>query len=158
MTPDLFESAVFASEECKQFAQSVEGFLAIHASDEGIDRWRRDKAVERTVWSAAAAAGLLGISVPEEYGGAGVDFRFEAIITTAVGHRGADALTIGLHNAVILPYFTSFGTEQQKQAWQRQQLTADAAAVHQLQAQWGLDVVLVEAQGPDGHDQPLASL
>ena len=117
MTLDLVQSAVFAGEECEQFARSVDGFLALHASDEAIDRWRKNKAVERTVWSAAAETGLLGISVPAEYGGAGVDFRYEAIITKAVGHRGADALTIGLHNAVILPYFTSFGTEEQKRAW-----------------------------------------
>ena len=117
MSLDLIDSAAFASEECVQFARSVEGFLDSNASPDRIDRWRADKQVDRATWDAAAKAGLLGISVPEEFGGAGADFRYEAIITKAIGHRGADALTISLHNAVILPYFTSFGTAAQKQRW-----------------------------------------
>lgn len=117
MTLDLIDSAVFASEECVQFARSVEGFLDANAPPDRIDQWRADKQVDRSTWDAAAKAGLLGISVPEEFGGAGADFRYEAIITKAIGHRGADALTISLHNAVILPYFISFGTVAQKQRW-----------------------------------------
>lgn len=117
MSLDVIDSAVFASEECAQFARSVEGFLDKSASPDRIDQWRSDKQVDRGTWNAAASAGLLGISVPEEYGGAGADFRYEAIITKVIGHRGADALTISLHNAVILPYFTSFGTEAQKRRW-----------------------------------------
>jgi len=117
MKLDLIDSAVFASEECVQFARSVEGFLDKNVPPDRIDQWRMDKQVDRGTWDAAASAGLLGISVPEEYGGVGADFRYEAIITKAIGHRGADALTISLHNAVILPYFTSFGTEAQKRRW-----------------------------------------
>ncbi len=117
MTLDVVASDIFAAEECEQFARSVDGFLAAHAAPEAIDRWRVGKCVDRATWTAAAEAGLLGISVDETYGGAGADFRFEAIITKAIGHRGADALTISLHNAVILPYFSSFGTEAQKRRW-----------------------------------------
>ncbi|MBN8844102.1 MAG: acyl-CoA dehydrogenase family protein [Sphingomonadales bacterium] len=117
MSLDAVNSAIFASEECDQFARSVDGFLATHAAPEAIDRWRDNKRVDRATWAAAGKAGLLGISVDEDFGGAGGDFRFEAIITKAVGHRGADALTISLHNAVILPYFASFGTEAQKRHW-----------------------------------------
>lgn len=117
MTLDLVESPLFAGEECVQFERSVSGFLDAHASPDHIDRWRADKQVDRNTWDAAAQAGLLGISVPEEFGGAGADFRYEAIITKAIGHRGADALTVSLHNAVILPYFTAFGTDAQKRHW-----------------------------------------
>ncbi len=117
MTLDIIASDIFAAEECDQFARSVDGFLAAHAAPEVIDRWRADKCVDRATWTAAAEAGLLGISVDEAYGGAGADFRFEAIITKAIGHRGADALTISLHNAVILPYVSTFGTEAQKRHW-----------------------------------------
>ena len=117
MSLDLLESAIFAAEECVQFDRSVAGFLDAHASPDRIDQWRADKQVDRGTWNAAARAGLLGITVPEEFGGAGADFRYEAIITKAIGHRGADALTVSLHNAVILPYFTSFGTDEQKRYW-----------------------------------------
>lgn len=117
MTLDLVESTLFAGEECVQFERSVSGFLDAYASPDHIDQWRADKQVDRKTWDAAAKAGLLGISVPEEFGGAGADFCYEAIITKAIGHRGADALTVSLHNAVILPYFTAFGTDAQKRHW-----------------------------------------
>lgn len=114
---DLVRSEIFDAEECRQFDHALSGFLDEYATAEAIDRWRAQKRVDRSVWTAAAEAGLLGVSIDEAHGGAGADFRFEAMITRAIGHRGAEALTIGLHNAVILPYFSSFGTEEQKRAW-----------------------------------------
>ncbi len=116
-TLDLVASPLFEEEEAALFARGVEGFLDAHADDAAIDRWRGAKQVDRAVWAAAGAAGLLGVSMPEAYGGGGGDFRHEAIITKAVGHRGADALAISLHNAVILPYFASYGTGEQKAHW-----------------------------------------
>lgn len=115
--PELIRAPFMADDEMVMFERSVDGFLDSHASTADIERWRANKQVDRTTWSAAGEAGLLGVSVPEEFGGGGGDFRHEAMITQAIGHRGADALTISLHNAVILPYFTAYGTEEQKRAW-----------------------------------------
>ena len=113
----LVQPAYMAEDEMAMFQRSVEGFLDAYAAPEDIDRWRRNKQVDRDTWHRAADAGLLGLSVAEEFGGAGGDFRHEAVITEAIGHRGADALTISLHNAVILPYFTAYATAEQKRQW-----------------------------------------
>ncbi|AEG47879.1 Long-chain-acyl-CoA dehydrogenase [Sphingobium chlorophenolicum L-1] len=114
---DLSHADIFEDEEVAMFEHSVLGFIDRFAKPEDAERWRKNKQVDRSVWVEAAKAGLLGVSVPPEYGGAGGDLRHEIVITKELGHACADALTISLHNAVIIPYFVSFGTEEQKQRW-----------------------------------------
>lgn len=114
---ELVKPAFMQDEEISMFQRSVGGFLDEHATPEAIDLWRHNKNVGREIWRQAGEAGLLGISVPEEYGGAGGDFRHEAVIVQEVGRRGADAFTLSLHNAVILPYITAYGSEAQKSSW-----------------------------------------
>ncbi|MFC3712945.1 acyl-CoA dehydrogenase family protein [Sphingoaurantiacus capsulatus] len=126
--PSLATAAFMADEELSIFSNSVGRFLDDVASPEAIEGWRQAKQVDRAVWRQAGEAGLLGVSVPVEYGGAGGDFRHEAAIIEEIGHRGADALTICLHNAVILPYLLSFGTEAQKQRWVPRLCTGELVA------------------------------
>lgn len=83
-------------------------------------RWEEQRIVDRDAYLKAGANGFLGLAVPEEYGGAGIDdFRFNAVFgeetvrANAVGF-GAGAM---LHNDVVLPYLISFCNEEQKQRW-----------------------------------------
>ena len=99
------------------FERTVNHFLDDNAGPEAIARWRKQKVVDDGLWKRAGEAGLLGVSTPEDYGGSGGDFRHEVAIMQAIGHRGADVFVVSLHNAVILPYLTSFGTEEQKRRW-----------------------------------------
>jgi acyl-CoA dehydrogenase len=110
------------------FRRSVERFLDDVAPPAAIERWRDQKHVDKAAWRKAGEAGLLGVSVPEIYGGGGGDFRHEAAIVEAVGHRGADAFAISLHNAVVLPYVASFGTEEQKRGWLPKLCSGEAIA------------------------------
>ena len=45
---------------------------------------------------------MLGLTIPEEYGGAGLDFRYEAALIDEMYHRGVDAFGAPLHNAIRL--------------------------------------------------------
>ncbi len=82
--------------------------------------WERDGISPREVFAAAGRSGFLGMAVPEQYGGGGVDdFRFnqvldEQIAATGIGGTG---LGLSLHNDICLPYFLSFTTEEQKKRW-----------------------------------------
>ncbi|WP_416905565.1 acyl-CoA dehydrogenase family protein [Micromonospora echinospora] len=82
------------------------------------DRWEAEGIVERSVWRAAGAAGLLGFSVDERYGGGGVtDRRFSAILTEELARAGASGPAFGLHNDIIGPYLTDLTNDEQKQRW-----------------------------------------
>jgi alkylation response protein AidB-like acyl-CoA dehydrogenase len=80
--------------------------------------WERDGIVDREVWRKAGKAGLLGMDVPEEYGGGGQrDFRFNAVLVEEIVTAGASGLGFGLHNDVVAPYLTDLSTEEQKRRW-----------------------------------------
>lgn len=111
------EAPFLLEEELALFVRTVERFFDENATPGDLQRWRENKIVERDLWRRAGAAGLLGVSVPEEYGGGGGDFRHDVAIIRAVGHRGAEAFGITLHNPVLIPYVTAYGTEEQKRRW-----------------------------------------
>ena len=73
----------------------------------------------RAAWLAAGSQGLLGLSVPEEYGGAGVDdYRFNAVMDEELTRAGlAYACALGVHTHVIAPYLVGLTTEEQRRRW-----------------------------------------
>ena len=52
-------------------------------------QWERDGQVPRELWRRAGELGLLCLTVPEEYGGAGVDFSYSAIVVEELSRAGA---------------------------------------------------------------------
>ena len=103
-------------EELDIFADAVGQFFEKECAPH-VQAWRKAGIVPREIWKKAGEMGLLGASVPEEYGGAGGDFRHEAIIIEQQQWKGIDGFGITLHNAIIAPYITAYGTEEQKQRW-----------------------------------------
>ena len=82
--------------------------------------WERDGIAPREIFTKAGANGFLGMAVPEEYGGGGVDdFRFNQALAEQVAAAGVTAAGLGitLHNDTCLPYFLSFCNDEQKQRW-----------------------------------------
>ncbi|MCG6500543.1 acyl-CoA dehydrogenase family protein, partial [Kitasatospora sp. A2-31] len=105
------------TEEHEDFRATVRAFLAKEVLPH-YDRWERAGIVDRSAWLAAGRQGLLGIAVPEEYGGGGsADFRYAAVLAEEFARAGAAGLAIGLHNDIIGPYLTSLATEEQKRRW-----------------------------------------
>ena len=82
-----------------------------------VQDWRKAGIVPREIWTKAGQAGLLCASMPEEYGGAGSDFRHEALIIEQQQWKGIDGFGITLHNAIVAPYILHYGSEEQKQRW-----------------------------------------
>ena len=83
-------------------------------------QWEKDGIVSREMWLKAGQQGFLGLAVPEEYGGMGVnDFRYSAIMAEESARAGvvSAGMVIGLHNDIILPYFIAYANEEQKQRW-----------------------------------------
>lgn len=107
----------FDIEELNIFQEAASRFLDEHVSRDALRRWRDQGSVDRELWSKAGEMGLLGISIPVEYGGHGGDFRHEAVLMHEMGLRNAGGFAIPLHNAVVAPYIYSYASEEQKHAW-----------------------------------------
>ncbi|MEV8324429.1 acyl-CoA dehydrogenase family protein [Kitasatospora sp. NPDC127121] len=105
------------TEQHEDFRAAVRAFLAKEVLPH-YDRWEKAGIVDRSAWLAAGRQGLLGMAVPEEYGGGGApDFRYAAVLAEEFARAGASGLAIGLHNDIIGPYLTSLATEEQKRRW-----------------------------------------
>ena len=79
----------------------------------------KDKAIGREVWLEAGAQGLLGLEVPEQYGGSEAgDFRLNAVLAEELSKFTAAASScFGIHTDCVAPYLVDLGTEEQKQRW-----------------------------------------
>ena len=104
-------------DELVMFEDSVGRALADIAPEPRLAKWREDGIVERAAWEEMGRAGLLGLSVSAEYGGAGGDFRHEAVLMRRLGLIGAEGWGIPLHNAICAAYIEKYGTEEQRRRW-----------------------------------------
>jgi alkylation response protein AidB-like acyl-CoA dehydrogenase len=105
--------------EHRDYRESVRRFLAAEVVPHHV-QWEREGIVPRELFAKAARQGMLAMSVPERYGGAGVeDFRFNQIVVEEVGYAGVagSGLGITLHNDICLPYFLAYCTEEQRERW-----------------------------------------
>jgi alkylation response protein AidB-like acyl-CoA dehydrogenase len=84
------------------------------------EAWTEAGIVDKAMFLAAGQQGLLGMAIPEEYGGGGSpDFRYNAIIDEEVitAGVGASGMCITLHNDICIPYFLAYSNEEQKERW-----------------------------------------
>ncbi|MGX7727544.1 acyl-CoA dehydrogenase family protein [Rhodococcus sp. 5G237] len=101
------------------FRESFRSFMLKEIEPHDAE-WSAAGVVPRDLFTAAGASGFLGMEIPEEYGGGGVrDFRFNAVMSEELMRAGLGSSGLGLtlHNDICLPYFLSYGSEEQKKRW-----------------------------------------
>jgi acyl-CoA dehydrogenase len=82
-----------------------------------VERFAEQHQVDKETWLAAGAAGLLCISIPEEYGGGGGSFAHEAAVMWEQGRAADDAFGYSVHSSIVAHYLLNYGSEDQKQQW-----------------------------------------
>lgn len=104
-------------ENCAMLRESVRKFFSEEVSANDM-RWREQKHVDRWFWAQAGTLGLLTPGMPEEYGGSGGDFRFDAIIAEELAYAESTSF-IGhsIHGTIVAHYLLNYGTEAQKRRW-----------------------------------------
>lgn len=113
------------SEEHEMFRDTVRKFI-----DREIrpyhHQWEKDGIVPREVWLKAGAAGLLCCTVPEEYGGLGLDYLFDVIVFEEIARCGYTGPGFLIHCDLVATYIKSFGTEAQKKQWLPRMVSGEA--------------------------------
>ncbi len=97
------------------FRDTVRSFIKAEVVPH-IDRWDEAGIVEKALWPKAGAVGMLCPTVPEEYGGLGLDFGYNAIIDEEISYGGT-ALGFSLQSDIVVNYIVSYGSEEQKREW-----------------------------------------
>src|SRR6202045_1543099 len=111
----MIERTIFR-EEHHIFRESVRRFVdreivPFHA------QWEKDGIVPRELWLKAGAEGVLCCTVPEAYGGLGLDYLFDVVVFEELWRVGASGPGFLIHTDLVATYILSFGTEEQKSHW-----------------------------------------
>jgi alkylation response protein AidB-like acyl-CoA dehydrogenase len=106
-------------EEHEMFRESFRTFIDREIAPH-FERWEEAGIVDRSMFTAAGAAGFLAMGAPEQYGGGGIDdFRYNLVISEELAYAGFASAGMGitLHNDICLPYYLSLTTDEQKAKW-----------------------------------------
>ncbi|MEX0643921.1 MAG: acyl-CoA dehydrogenase family protein [Parvularculaceae bacterium] len=111
-----------------------------------VEKWREQGRVDRWAWEKAGEAGLLCMSMPEQYGGAGGSFGHEQIFIEQQTRAGVEGFGASLHNCIVAPYILNYGTEEQKKRWLPKMATGELiGAIAMTEPGTGSDLQAVKA-------------
>lgn len=120
----MFERTLF-SRDHDAFRETVRKFIEkeiapFHA------QWEVDGTVPRELWLRAGEAGLLCCTVPEEYGGLGLDYLFDVVVFEEMARSGFTGPGFLIHCDLVATYVKSFGSEEQKRQWLPKMVSGEA--------------------------------
>jgi acyl-CoA dehydrogenase len=104
------------SEDHEAFRDTVRRFMEQEVVPHH-DRWEEQHFVDREAWLKAGENGFLCASMPEEYGGVGVDRLFSMIVMEECARVNATGLGWGLHSEIVAPYILHYGSDFLKQKY-----------------------------------------
>jgi acyl-CoA dehydrogenase len=118
------------------------------------ERWAQQHQVDRDFWRTAGSAGLLCLSIPEEYGGGGGTFAHEAILLQEQGFAADTAWFNSVHSTIIAHYINAVGTEEQKHRWLPGMASGDiVAAIAMTEPGTGSDLQAVRTRAVRDGDE-----
>lgn len=106
----------YLQEEHDIFRQALRKFLDKEALPY-YEEWEENRLIPRSLWEKMGEMGFLCPWIDEEYGGLGADFGYSVVLNEELERIGSSMMGIGLHNDIVVPYLTTYGTEEQKERW-----------------------------------------
>ena len=109
----------FYEPDHEAFREVVQAFVKREVVP-NAERWEQERSVDRQTWLAAGKQAIIGLSVPEEYGGGGTDdFRYRCVVAEELAKACATSLSsgFGLQDDIAIPYLVDLGTPEQKARW-----------------------------------------
>ena len=110
MTDERAESIAACREMVRDFARTE---IAPH-----VREWDEKAGCPPEVFRKLGELGMLGVFIPEEYGGVGLSYRHYAMILEELGAvEGGIALSVAAHNSLCTNHVYMFGTEEVRRKW-----------------------------------------
>ncbi|NVK24204.1 MAG: acyl-CoA dehydrogenase family protein [Gammaproteobacteria bacterium] len=106
------------NEELNIFRDSVKAFIEAEIAPY-YEEWEKNKIIPKEFWLKMGENGFLACDIPEEYGGFGVDIRFNMVVAEEFAHAGYMGLVgnLEVHADICCHYLLDMGTEEQKQKY-----------------------------------------
>jgi alkylation response protein AidB-like acyl-CoA dehydrogenase len=89
-----------------------------------IDKFESEGIVSKDFWRACGDNGLLCPTVPEEYGGLGLDFGYNSVVNEELAYSGCSA-GITLQSDIVADYIVAYGSEEQKRKYLPKMITGE---------------------------------
>lgn len=103
-----------ADEICNLIKETVRDFAALHIKPH-VRTWDEQQHFPKTLFGQLGEIGLMGMLIPELYGGSGLGYR--EYVTAIIALAKADpsvALSMAAHNSLCTNHIYMFGSDQQK--------------------------------------------
>ena len=120
----MFKRTLFTHEH-ELFRDTVRKFIEREIAPYHA-QWEHDGIVPRDLWTKAGEAGMLCCTVPEEYGGLGLDYLFDVVVFEEMARSGFTGPGFLIHCDLVATYVKSFGTEEQKKQWLPKMVSGEA--------------------------------
>lgn len=108
----------YFTEEHSMLRDSIRRFVEDEVLPHG-EQWEEDGRVPREPLRKLGEMGIMGIRVPEEYGGSGLDIMASVAMAEELGRCtfGGFTATVLVHTDMATPHLVRYGTEDQKRKW-----------------------------------------
>lgn len=148
----MIERSLF-NEEHELFRATVRRFVEKEITPHHA-QWEKDGIVPRELWLKAGEQGLLCCTVPEEYGGLGLDYLFDVVVFEELWRAGASGPGFLIHTDLVATYILSFGTEEQKRKFLPKMVTGEwIGALGMTEPHAGSDLKAIRTRATrDGDD------
>ena len=114
-----------SAELTQQVAQTAKDFAQQHIKPHVME-WDESQEFPVAVFKEMGKLGLMGVLVPEEYGGAGLSyFEYKTVIEEISKVCGSIGLSLAAHNSLCTGHIMTFGNEEQKKKWLPKLATAE---------------------------------
>ena len=106
-----FETAEITTQVAQTARDFAQQYIKPHVME-----WDESQTFPLQVFKQMGELGLMGVLVPEQYGGAGLSyFEYKAVIEEIAKVDGSIGLSVAAHNSLCTGHILTFGNEEEKQ-------------------------------------------
>jgi alkylation response protein AidB-like acyl-CoA dehydrogenase len=145
-TPEEIFTPEDFTDEHRMIAETTREFVDNEVRPATEELEQHNWQLSRELIRKAAELGLVGVNIPEEYGGLGLDQTSGAIVGEYLGRSASFATTLGAQSGIGLTPIIYFGTEAAKQKYLPKIATGELVTAYALtEAGSGSDAMAAKA-------------
>jgi acyl-CoA dehydrogenase len=146
---------VYRTEEHQFFRQTIQEYIRKDL-EPYREKWEEQGYCDKEAWLKAGELGLLCLTIPEQYGGGGLDFSFSALLIEESTKHGQVSPAISMHSDIVAPYIEKYGSEYLKTTYLPKMATGEwVGSLGMTEPGTGSDVQAIKTTAVDKGDHYL---
>nr|WP_263326646.1 acyl-CoA dehydrogenase family protein [Neobacillus sp. Marseille-Q6967] len=134
----------FLTESHELFRKSLRKYLEKNVIPY-FEQWEEERRVPQSYWNELGELGFLCPWLDEEYGGMNADFGYSVVLGEELEKVGTGISGPSIHNDIVMPYISSYGSEEQKKKWLPRSTTGEIiSSVAMTEPETGSDLAAIK--------------